>query len=229
MPDGHPPIRSSAGPISGHRNEGGTVTDADVQAPWMGLEPGDVAGLFDALGLRWWVAGGWALDLATRTSIRPHGDLDIAIPRAQGFLLTGLSLAGWELYVAHQGTLTPWDGGTLEPPLWQFWVREPGGPRWAFEIMLEEISLAEGGEWRFRRDPSITRPVSEFGAVAQTTRGALPHVRPEIALLYKASDRTARATTDFEAVLPHLDSAARAWLRDALRRTSPHHEWVAWL
>lgn len=193
----------------------------------MGLEPGDVAGLFDALGIQWWVAGGWAIELAVGHSIRSHGDLDVAVPRAQAFLLTGLSLAGWEIYVAHEGTLTPWDGATLEAPRWQFWVREPGGPRWAFEVMLEDVSLAEGGEWRLRRDPAISRPASEFGAVAETTRGALPYVRPEVALLYKAADPTGRNTTDFEAALPHLDDAARAWLREALRKTLPGHDWIA--
>lgn len=202
------------------------MNEPDVNAPWMGLEPGDVTGLFNALGIRWWIAGGWALDLAVGRNIRPHGDLDVAVPRAQAFLLTGLTLAGWEVYVAHQGTLTPWDGGTLEAPGWQFWVREPGGPRWAFEVMLEDIALTEDGEWRFRRDASIRRPAREFGAIAETPRGPIPYVAPEIALLYKAADPTGRNATDFEAVLDVLSPAARTWLREALQQVAPHHPWL---
>ncbi|MEX2031468.1 MAG: amino acid transporter [Dehalococcoidia bacterium] len=202
------------------------MTEPDVNGPWMGLEPGDGAGLFNALGIRWWIAGGWALDLAAGRAIRPHGDLDVAVPRAQAFLLTGLTLAGWEVYVAHQGTLTPWDGGTLEPPRWQFWVREPGGPRWAFEVMLEDIALAEDSEWRFRRDASIRRLAREFGSVADTSRGPVPYVVPEIVLLYKAADPTGRNATDFEVIVDLLSPGARTWLRDALQLVAPRHAWL---
>ncbi len=199
---------------------GSDVPDPD--APWIGLQPETVVGLFDALAMPWWVAGGWALELAVGRSIRPHVDLDIAVPRGAQPRLLALVMAGWEFFVAHDGALTAWDGSSLVAPQHQFWVREPGGPRWAFEVLLEDI---DDVEWRYRRDPSIMRPAAEFGA---RTASGVPYVTPEITLLYKSSDPAAASNAlDFEATVPALSDVARAWLRAAIASQQAEHPWLA--
>jgi hypothetical protein len=54
----------------------------------------------------------------------------------------------------------------------------------------------------------------------------VPLQAPEITLLFKAKHRRSKDEADLAAVLPHLDDAARGWLRDALQRTQPGHPWL---
>ncbi|MGN6408289.1 MAG: nucleotidyltransferase domain-containing protein [Curtobacterium sp.] len=48
------------------------MTDADVVA---------VADALDAAEVRWWVAGGWAVDAVVGRQTRPHEDLDLVVDR----------------------------------------------------------------------------------------------------------------------------------------------------
>jgi hypothetical protein len=54
----------------------------------------------------------------------------------------------------------------------------------------------------------------------------LPYLAPEIVLLFKAKHFEERDRVDFKNAMPALSADARAWLRVALERTHPDHEWL---
>lgn len=150
------------------------MTDAATQR-WAAVTPDDAVRLLEPLSIRWWIAGGWALEL-TGDPPRRHGDLDVAVLRPDHERLRG-DLADWDLRVAHEGRLRPWDGGAVEPPANAIWGRPPRASAWHVDFKLE---LVDGDEWVYRRDRSIRRPLGEIGAVT----GGVPHLRREIAELY---------------------------------------------
>jgi hypothetical protein len=182
---------------------------------WERLHPRDVAGLLMGLDAHWWIAGGWALDLFLGTETRDHGDVDVAILRRDQLALRDL-LRTWDLrYATPERTLVPWDGQRLALPIHGVWARrshEPSAP-WTFEVLLNEH---DGDRWVYRRDARVSRRVADLGE----ERDGIPFLRPEVVLLYKSQHPD---DADFETVLPHLDEAARAWLRGAL---GPRHPWL---
>jgi len=181
----------------------------------------------------WWVAGGWALELHAAAAhggrIRPHADLEISMLRRDQRALFD-HLNGWQLCaVVGPGMLEDWDGRTLPSGVHQIWARRgpPLPPRvdrfvadpTLLDVLLEE---ADGDDWRFRRQPAITRPLAELGMA--TSRG-VPFIRPDIALLYKAKQLRFKDQRDFESSAPTLDATARAWLGAALDQAHPGHRW----
>jgi hypothetical protein len=189
--------------------------------PWQPLSPADVARVFSRYRGHWWVAGGWGIDLALGRQTRAHGDIDVAVLRRDQRELCD-ALASWDVHVAHDGVLTPWDGEPLTAPRHQFWVREPDRETWAFEVLLED---AVDHAWVFRRDLRVRRPLHEIGAY---TNDAVPYLRPVVGLLYKARHpEIDRNNADFAAALPSLRASDRAWLREAIRLTEPGHAWIA--
>lgn len=181
----------------------------------------------------WWVAGGWSVELHVAAAhghrIRPHADLEISILRRDQRALFD-HLAGWQLCaVVRSGVLEDWDGELLPPTVHQLWARR--GPRLPpypdrfvtdptlLDILLEE---SEGDLWRFRRHPSITRPLADLGAA--TSRGT-PFIRPEVSLLYKAKHLRFKDQRDFDATAPTLDPTGRAWLAAALDQAYASHPW----
>jgi uncharacterized protein (DUF952 family) len=180
---------------------------------------------------RWWVAGGWAVDLALGRRTRPHADLEVSVMAADQRALFQ-HLRGWDLRLAAPGHSLPrWDGRRIEPPFHQVWARRgPGRPAtvddFAADPTMLGFLLEQGGEgrWAFRRHPAVTRPLSEVGAA---TAGGVPFVRPEVALLFKAKAPRFKDQRDFDRALPHLDPAARRWLASALEQAHPGHPWRA--
>jgi uncharacterized protein (DUF952 family) len=178
---------------------------------------------------RWWVAGGWALDLFLHHRTRPHADLELSVLAADQRALFD-HLRGWDLRLAAPGAqLLAWDGGRIQPPVHQVWARSgPGHPSGPDEFAADPtmvgflLERSTGDRWVFRRHPAITRPLDEVGAVA--TEGVAV-VRPEIALLYKAKRPRFKDRRDFDRVLPHLGTAARTWLASALEQAHPGHVW----
>jgi hypothetical protein len=175
---------------------------------WESLHPDDARDILRDLDVRWWIAGGWSLDLFLGRQLRPHKDLDVAVLRRDQERLFD-ALPGWELAVAQDGALEPWDGASLPADRHVLWARPQDAARWQLELVLEE---ADGGTWRYRRDARVPRPVAALGPPG----GALP---PEIGLLYKARDPG--HARDWDAVIPQLDEPARAWLADAVATAHP--------
>jgi hypothetical protein len=137
--------------------------------------------------------------------------------------------AGWYLYVAHGGALHPWrEGDYLNMPFHTIWAYKPNNlpPHTPdmeadLEFLLDDFS---GDEWRFRRGPTITRPLSK---VIMRTAEGIPYLAPEIALLYKAREYRAEDEADFSNAVMQLDDERAAWLAQALDASLPGHEWLA--
>jgi hypothetical protein len=177
-----------------------------------------VASLF--AGTRWWLAGGYALELAAGHQWRDHGDIDVLLLR-QDQLSAQRALAGWEWWAADPpGTLRPWQAGeTLPPAVHDIWCRPAPGP-WRIQVMLDESA---GEDWISRRNPGIHRPIATLGHVSAS---GTPYLAPEIQLFYKAKGLRPKDEQDFAEVLPVLDAGQRNWLRVAVNSTCGDHPWL---
>jgi hypothetical protein len=192
---------------------------AALYGRWEPLAPHELRDLLAGAAVRWWIAGGVALELAGARP-RPHDDLDVAV------LLDDLPalrerLASFHLWEAHDGTLRPLlPGESLREGREQLWLRRDASQPWLADLVL---TPSEGGRWLFKKDRRLSRPLGEIGGV----HDGIPYLRPELVLLHKAHLRREKDEADFAAALPLLDSAARRWLAGALRRYLPGHPWAA--
>lgn len=171
----------------------------------------------------WFVVGGWALDLHLGRVTRPHEDVDLGLLREDQAALQD-HLQGWRLEKVRPpggaGALVPWRRGErLDLPLHEVHARRKEGSPRHLEFLLNE---GEGSRWRYRRDPRLTRPLDRA-----VRRGALgiPHLAPEVVLLYKAKRPQPKDDGDLETVLPSLGEEARRWLRGAVARCHPASPW----
>lgn len=188
---------------------------------WDPLTIEQVAELMRGVGVPWWVAGGWAIDLFIGRQTRAHDDIEIAVYRDDLDALRA-QLRGWEIFVAESGTLTPLPtDGPLPVSSHELWSRERGHDAWELEILVEERT---GDRWTYRRDDRIGLHWMDIGRV---TPEGIRYIRPEIQLLYKSKQARARDESDLITVLPHLDAAQRGFLAGALSLASPTHRWLA--
>ncbi|MFE0702041.1 nucleotidyltransferase domain-containing protein [Streptomyces sp. NPDC058872] len=185
--------------------------------------PEAMALLFARADFPWWIAGGCAIELAVGRELRGHGDLDVLVLRRDQAPVRA-ALADWDLYVADppgRGELRPWHPGeVLRPPLHDVWCRRTPEAPWSVQLMLDE---AEGSWWVSRRTPEVRLPIDRVG---RTNGTGIPYLAPEVQLFYKAKAPRDKDEIDFEAVLPLLDAAARAWLVGAIGVVEPHHPWL---
>jgi histidine triad (HIT) family protein len=147
-----------------------------VDPDWEKLEPADAAALLADLPIRWWIAGGWALDLLEGRQTRPHKDVDVAVLRSEHEALRS-HLADWDLQIAHRGVLRPWIDGPVGPPENAVWARPDVDGLWLLDFKIEDDV---DGYWLYRRDPTLRRPVAEIGAVVD----GIPCLAADIVRLY---------------------------------------------
>jgi hypothetical protein len=191
--------------------------------PWEPAPPHEVVAIFAGFIGPWWIAGGYAIELAVGHRIRDHADIDVVVLRSDQLFVQQV-LVGWDLFAADPpGTLRPWRPlETLPASVQDVWCRPNPASPWRIQVMLDE---AEGGEWIFRRDPVVHRNLALIGAV---TDDGIPYLAPEIQLLYKAERARLKDETDFVAVLPFLAPAQRAWLNEAIRIChGDEHPWLS--
>ncbi|VVJ16525.1 Uncharacterised protein [Amycolatopsis camponoti] len=181
----------------------------------------EVVELFSRIRAPWWIAGGYAIELAVGHAFRNHGDVDVLLLRRDQ-LAVQEALATWEWWAADPpGTLRPWRRGELLPPgVDDIWCRPSASAPWRIQVMLDET---EGDSWVSRRDPAVRRAVTELGAV---TADGIPYLATEVQLFVKARHPRPKDELDFLAALPVLNPAQRQWLADALRQTFGEHPWL---
>jgi hypothetical protein len=199
---------------------------ARTPTPWGVWEPAspvEVADIFSGCHARWWIAGGYAIELAAGRPVREHSDIDVLLLRRDQLAVQRV-LPDWEWQAADPpGTLRPWQQAERLPAsVHDVWCRPGPSEPWRIQVMLDESS---GSQWVSRRDKRIRRPITSIGSV---TADGIPYLAPEIQLFYKAKDPRPKDETDFAAALPILTKAQRLWLGEALSLVyGPGHPWRA--
>lgn len=185
-----------------------------IYGPVAPLALTEVAALFDGAPFRWWICGGWSLELDPAPR-RHHEDVEVGICRNE---LPPVHdwLADYHLWDIHAGALTFMKPGhQLPDDHEQLWLRRDASSPWLIDLMLTPV---EGETWFYKRDRRLSRPYDEAITIGSD---GIPRQRPEIGLLFKARRRFPRDEEDFAAVVPALSAADRQWLRDAIALTEP--------
>lgn len=179
---------------------------SDDVEPWEPLTSDAVAEFFAPLGVRWWIAGGHALELHVGTTWRTHADLDVGVCRREVDRLAPLQ-AHWSISIAAAGQLSQWNGEALDADLHQnnLWIRRPGGA-WALDVLIGE---GDDERWIYRRDPNLTLPWSE---VVLHTPAGVPYLTPWLQLLFKSQSDRPKDDHDAAVVIPALRDVDRARL-----------------
>jgi hypothetical protein len=191
--------------------------DVDLDA-WDAWSPDEASRQLESLTAPWYVTAGWGLDLFLGAQTREHADLEIGVP-AHRFAAVRDALASMEFVVIGGGKAWPMTESALSTHH-QTWVRDGNGGPWRVDVMREPW---EGDTWICRRDPRIRLQAASL--ISRTTDG-IPYLQPEVILLFKAKAVRPKDDVDFAAVLPHLESSRRVWLRDALTLVHPEHAWL---
>ncbi|WP_410571520.1 nucleotidyltransferase domain-containing protein [Amycolatopsis sp. cmx-4-61] len=188
---------------------------------WEPVPLPEVAALFAHVRAPWWIAGGYAVELAVGRAFREHADVDVLLLRRDQ-LAVQEALPTWEWWAADPpGTLRPWGRGELlGDGVDDVWCRPSASAPWRLQIMLDP---AAGDEWVSRRNPAVRREIALLGGVSAE---GLPYLAPEVQLFAKAHGTRPKDEEDFAAALPVLDAAQRRWLAEALGRTYGAHPWL---
>ncbi|MFC4586064.1 nucleotidyltransferase domain-containing protein [Sphaerisporangium corydalis] len=195
------------------------------ETPWGTWAPAaiaEVAALFSPLPVRWWVAGGYAIELAAGRSFREHWDIDLLLLRRDQ-LAAQRAMPHWEWWAADPpGVLRPWAPDEILPgTVHDIWCRPGPAEPWRIQVMLDE---SDGDEWVSRRDPRVRRPVDLLGLVSPD---GIPYLAPEVQLFYKAKRPRAKDEQDFAEILPSLGEERRAWLAGVIGQVYGDHPWTA--
>lgn len=166
---------------------------------------------------RWYVAGGWALDLFVGGLGRDHDDLEIGVP-SRRFAEIADAFPGFEWDVVGDGHAWPFpeEADTMH----QTWLREPATGHYRLDVFREPH---DGDHWVCRRDASITVPYDEL--ILRTDAG-IPYLIPEVVLLFKAKAQRPKDQADFRCALPMMDRSRRSRLSGWLSQVHPGHPWL---
>lgn len=101
-----------------------------MDEPWARVTPQDAPRLLAPLSIRWWIAGGSALDVRAR---RPHGDLDVVVLRPEHEAVRR-DLHGWDVRIAYPGALRRWQAGPVGVPENAIWARPHAAGPWHIDF-----------------------------------------------------------------------------------------------
>lgn len=191
-----------------------------LYGPWQDRSPADAAAFLSDYPGRWWIAGGWAIEVFTGVS-RDHDDIDLSIPRSDCSILRRHLAGRLDVWAADSGALRPLIGPADEPlpaTCENLWLRRSGADPWEYDVILMDASSSS---WHYKRDLRVTRSIDDI----LWNKDGIPYLRPEVQLLHKALRRRPKDQQDFDACVPSLDAAARAWLTSALDLAHPGHPW----
>ncbi len=190
----------------------------DAWQPW---RPDAFAERMQGSGLRWYVAGGWAIDLFLDRETREHEDLEVAVP-ARDFRSVEALFPEMDFWVPRgERRLAPATDTTLAGDSHQTFAAERSVGLWRFDVFREPH---DGDTWICRRDTSIRRPYADI--VASTASG-IPYLLPEVVLLFKAKAARDKDLADLAVARPRMTETQLGWLGRALAQVHPGHAWIA--
>jgi aminoglycoside-2''-adenylyltransferase len=198
----------------------GTAGGEGAESQFPGRLRAVVGGLAGA-EFPWWVAGGYAIELALGRTSRSHDDLDLMMLRRDRHRVCR-RIAAWDphLVMPETDVRRPWlPTEELPPRVRTVRCRRGPGDAWSLEVMLGESA---GDMWVSGRHPRVRRSLAELGRVSAA---GVPYLSPAVCLFHKAENPRPKDTLDFEAVLPVLGIADRMWLLRCLELVRPDHPW----
>lgn len=166
---------------------------------------------------KWFIAGGWAIDLHIGEETRQHEDIEVAVFRDDQSLLQE-TITGWEVQIVENEQMREWNQiERLELPVHEIHAKRNVQE---LEILLNE---RDGERWVYRREPEITFPISHMHLHSEQ---GFPYLNPEIVLLYKAKETSQKDHQDFENIFPRLNERQKEWLKQGLIQYHPNHPWL---
>jgi hypothetical protein len=181
-------------------------------------EPKRIAKLLHSYSGSWAIAGGWAIDLFLNKETRKHKDIDILLVRDEQIKFKHY-LPDWKFSFVENGSFIDWTTDQyLHLPIHEIYAVNKAGEQ--IEVLLNDVI---DGEWRFRRNPTITYPVEQLIIKSKLS---IPIVSPEVVLLYKAKINLHKDRLDVKATLPELQTSKVNWLKQAIEATHGYHPWL---
>jgi hypothetical protein len=168
----------------------------------------------------WWIIGGWSIEVFTGVS-RHHEDMDISILSRDAEAFRRFLGNAWTPWNIDEGWLRPFDARFTDVRCdSQVWVRRNATSPWGLDVPFTPDT---DGRWTNKRHLAHTEDLEDVTWVAPD---GLRYARPEVTLMFKAAQVRDKDREDAAVTIPMLDNRARAWLRDAVARMEPDHEWV---
>lgn len=187
---------------------------------WDPLTPATIAGCVDGFDRPWWTIGGWSIEVFTGVP-RGHEDMDISILSSDAEAFRHFLGDRWTPWNVDDSWFRPFDHRFTDSRSdSQVWVRCDAQSPWVLDVPLTPDA---DGRWTNKRNRAHTEDLKD---VTWFAPDGLRYARPEVTLMFKAAQARDKDRRDAEVALPRLDPSAKRWLRDAVARMDPEHEWV---
>lgn len=178
--------------------------------------------LMSSFDKEWFVCGGWAVDLFLGRETRMHKDIEIGIFRdKQQYIQKYFSEWTMSKVIPDSNhKLEAWNKDEeLSLPIHEIHMKKD---KEYLEILLNERNETN---WVFRRNPTITYPLSE--TITRSKIENIPILAPELVLLYKAKNNTDVDDIDFINIYSEMDKERMKWFKYAMTECYPNHYWLS--
>lgn len=181
-----------------------------------------VRALFHDYPCRYWIAGGWALDLFADRVRRPHDDVDaLVLARDLDQVAKTFTRPRPSVQNPETGDRRPWAPGEQLAPGPNALVFPDGMHPCPLQILL---AASDADQWVYHRGRgTIRKPLDE---ITLRSPDGLPYLAPEIVLLFKSRGGRPKDNDDFADVAELLDPERRRWLFDRIAPRYPEHPWL---
>ncbi|MEV4266394.1 hypothetical protein [Kribbella sp. NPDC049584] len=177
--------------------------------------------LFHEYPCRYWIAGGWALDLFAGRVRRQHGDVDVVVlARDLDHVARTFTRPRPSVQNPETGECRPWAPGEQLAPGPNALVFPDMHPH-VIQILL---AASDADQWVYHRGRgTIRKPLDE---ITLRSPDGLPYLAPEIVLLFKSRGGRPKDNDDFADVAELLDPERGRWLFDRIAPRYPEHPWL---
>ncbi|WP_083469150.1 nucleotidyltransferase domain-containing protein [Methylobacterium variabile] len=187
---------------------------------WDAWSPDELGQRLREAVLPWYVAGGWALDVAHGKQTREHEDLEFVVIRDDVDHFRAL-LRDLDFFTVNNGKieyLPP--SASLPGDVWQLWGGDMRRACWRVDMMMEP---GTPDLWIYKRDQTIQMARSDAVHVSET---GIPYLAPINVMLFKAKYCRKKDQRDFNFFRNKFSTEEKEQLLVWLNELHPGHEWI---